>query len=244
VSFLTSRAGAAPEGIGKVIRRREDPRLVSGAGCYTDDVNLPGQAYASMVRSPYAHARILRIDAAPALATPGVLAVLTGTDLVADGLNAISHRPVPTNPHEVPLERVIVDWKPLPAVVTSANAVVPGAPAVWDTCASNVAVETHAADAAATDAAFARAAHVVTLVTRINRVTDTGPRKALEKLAEGCGVLIHMCSHISGSVDNHATRTGTSGHLEAAHTAAAAGRAASSRPTSTTSSTCPVSGNE
>jgi ribonuclease Z len=52
---------------------------------------------------------------------------------------------------------------------------------------------------------------------------DTGPSKALEKLAEGCDVLIHMCSHISGSVDNHATRTGTSGHLEAAHTAAAAG---------------------
>ena len=52
---------------------------------------------------------------------------------------------------------------------------------------------------------------------------DTGPSKALEKLAEGCDVLIHMCSHISGSVDNDATRTGTSGHLEAAHTAAAAG---------------------
>ena len=52
---------------------------------------------------------------------------------------------------------------------------------------------------------------------------DTGPSKALEKLAEGCDVLIHMCSHISGSVDDHATRTGTSGHLEAARTAAAAG---------------------
>ena len=52
---------------------------------------------------------------------------------------------------------------------------------------------------------------------------DTGPSKALEKLAEGCDVLIHMCSHISGSVDNHATAVGTSGHLEAARTAAAAG---------------------
>ena len=52
---------------------------------------------------------------------------------------------------------------------------------------------------------------------------DTGPSKALEKLAEGCDVLIHMCSHISGSVDNPATRAGTSGHLEAARAAAAAG---------------------
>ncbi|MGH6815244.1 MAG: MBL fold metallo-hydrolase [Hyphomicrobiaceae bacterium] len=52
---------------------------------------------------------------------------------------------------------------------------------------------------------------------------DSGPSKALEKLAEGCDVLIHMCSHISGSVDNQATRIGTSGHLEAARTAAAAG---------------------
>ena len=52
---------------------------------------------------------------------------------------------------------------------------------------------------------------------------DSGPSRALEQLAQGCDVLIHMCSYISGSVDNHATRIGTSGHLEAARTAAAAG---------------------
>lgn len=52
---------------------------------------------------------------------------------------------------------------------------------------------------------------------------DTGPSKALEKLAEGCDVLIHMCAYMSGSVDNEATRIGTSGHLEAARTAAASG---------------------
>jgi ribonuclease Z len=52
---------------------------------------------------------------------------------------------------------------------------------------------------------------------------DTGPSKALEKLAEGCDVLIHMCSYMSGSVDNRATQLGTSGHLEAARTAASAG---------------------
>jgi ribonuclease Z len=51
---------------------------------------------------------------------------------------------------------------------------------------------------------------------------DTGPSPALEAFAEGCDVLIHMCSYISGSVDNEATRRGTSGHIEAARTAAAA----------------------
>src|SRR5262247_3872270 len=104
VSFLASRTSSAPEGVGKPVRQREDSRLVTGAGCYTDDVNLPGQAYAAMVRSPHAHARIVSIDTAAALASSGVLAVLTGADLVADGLKAMSHRPVPTNPHEVPLK--------------------------------------------------------------------------------------------------------------------------------------------
>src|SRR5213594_95503 len=104
VSFLASRTRSAPEGIGKPVRRREDLRLVTGAGCYTDDVNLPGQAYASMVRSPHAHAHIVRIDTAAAVASPGVLAVLTGADLIADGLKAMAHRPVPTNSHGVPLK--------------------------------------------------------------------------------------------------------------------------------------------
>ena len=62
MSFLASRSRSVPEGIGKPVRRREDARLITGAGCYTDDVNLPGQAYASMVRSPHAHAHIVRVD--------------------------------------------------------------------------------------------------------------------------------------------------------------------------------------
>ena len=146
--------------------------------------------------------------------TPGVLAVLTGADAVADGLGAIPHRPVPTNPHEVPLksrdgspffvsphaplpadrarfvgepvalvvaetagaardgaERVVIDWQPRPAAVTAAAATTAGAPAVWDACPSNLCVDSEAGDAAATDAAFARAAHVVQLQTRVNRVT-------------------------------------------------------------------------
>src|SRR5215475_6805644 len=70
-------------GIGQPVPRTEDPRLVRGEGRYTDDVNLPGQAYAAIVRSRHAHGVIRKIDLAPALAMPGVLAVYTGADLAA-----------------------------------------------------------------------------------------------------------------------------------------------------------------
>ena len=72
--------------IGQSVRRLEDPHLVQGLGRYSDDVRLPRQAWAVVVRSTHAHARIRRIDASAALAMPGVLAVLTGADLAADGL--------------------------------------------------------------------------------------------------------------------------------------------------------------
>jgi aerobic carbon-monoxide dehydrogenase large subunit len=104
MSFLESRQQVAPQGIGKPVRRREDARFLTGAGRYADDMNLPGQAYAYVVRSPHAHARIAGIDVGPAAGAPGILAVLTGRDATADGLQPIPHRPVPTNPHEVPLK--------------------------------------------------------------------------------------------------------------------------------------------
>jgi len=100
VSFLSSRTRLAPEGIGKPVLRQEDSRLLTGSGCYSDDVNLPGQAYTCFVRSPHAHARIVRVDTAAALAAPGVIAVLTGRDAAADGVKPITHTPVPANPHE------------------------------------------------------------------------------------------------------------------------------------------------
>ncbi len=224
MSFLASRTHAARHGIGKPVARKEDARLVAGAGCFGDDVNLPGQAYACLVRSPHAHARIRAIDGRRALKTPGVLAVLTGADAAADGVGPIPHRPVPANPHEVPLtsrdgtpfflaphvplpadrvrcvgepvamviattaaaardgaERVRVEWDVLPALPTAAAATAPGAPALYDEAASNVCVDSEAGDAAAVAAAFARAAHVVTLDTRVNRVTGVPmePRAAV-----------------------------------------------------------------
>jgi aerobic carbon-monoxide dehydrogenase large subunit len=230
MSFLTSRTRSAPQGIGKPIPRKEDARLLTGRGCYSDDVNVAGQTYAAFVRSPHAHARIRRIDAAHALKVPGVFAVLTGKDAVAAGLQPIPHRPVPTNPHEVPLrsrdgsaffiaphsplpadrarfvgeavamvigetpaaardgaEAVDVDYEPLPAVTATGDAA--AAPLVWNESRSNLCVDSEAGDAAAADAAFARAAYIVRLDTQVNRVTGVPmePRAALGLYDEANG---------------------------------------------------------
>jgi aerobic carbon-monoxide dehydrogenase large subunit len=89
---MTKRAGVAA--IGEPIVRKEDAELLTGQGRFSDDVNLPGQAYAVMVRSPHAHARIRGIDISAAMAVPGVIAVLTGADAIEDGLKPIPHRPI------------------------------------------------------------------------------------------------------------------------------------------------------
>ncbi|MBV9134288.1 MAG: xanthine dehydrogenase family protein molybdopterin-binding subunit [Chloroflexi bacterium] len=83
--------------IGQPIPRLEDARLVTGAGQYTDDFRLPGQVYAAFVRSPHAHARLLRIGSEAAAVSPGVLAVLTGADYAADGHGPIPHGAQPTD---------------------------------------------------------------------------------------------------------------------------------------------------
>jgi aerobic carbon-monoxide dehydrogenase large subunit len=72
--------------MGQSVSRVEDPRLVQGLGRYSDDVNLPRQAYAVVVRSPHAHARVVAIETAAARQSPGALAVLTGAELAADGV--------------------------------------------------------------------------------------------------------------------------------------------------------------
>ena len=69
--------------------RREDLRLISGQGRYAADWNLPGQLYSAVLRSPHAAARIVRIDAAAALAAPGVKAVLTHLDVEAAGFKSL-----------------------------------------------------------------------------------------------------------------------------------------------------------
>ncbi len=210
-------------GIGDTVRRKEDVRLVSGRGTYSDDFNLPGQVYAATVRSPHAHARISSIDTAAARALPGVLAVLTGADAHADGLTRIPHlaapgtppdivlknrdgSPVPAAPHHVlptdrvrhvgtavafviaetlaaakdAAEKVEVDYEPLPVVTDPKASAAPGATRLYDDL-PNVMIDAEVGDAAAVDAAFARAAHVTQLDTWLNRVTGVPmePRSAL-----------------------------------------------------------------
>jgi carbon-monoxide dehydrogenase large subunit len=100
-------------GIGSTVRRKEDLRLVTGHGCYSDDFNFPGQVYGAVVRSPHAHALIRSVDAAEARAMPGVLAVLTGADAQADGLKRIPHLAAPGTAPDIVLHNR--DGSPVPA---------------------------------------------------------------------------------------------------------------------------------
>jgi len=77
------------EGIGAAVRRKEDARFLSGSGHYTDDINRPGQLYASIRRSDRPHARIVAIDTAQAASMPGVAAIYTGADLQADNVGGL-----------------------------------------------------------------------------------------------------------------------------------------------------------
>ena len=74
-------AVATPKMLGQPIKRREDPRLITGTSTYVDDLQLPGLAYMAVVRSPYAHARVDGIDVEAARGAPGVLAVVTAKDI-------------------------------------------------------------------------------------------------------------------------------------------------------------------
>ena len=209
-------AGASVvNGLGSSVARREDRRFLMGKGRYTDDLRLPDQATAVFVRSPHAHAAIRSIDTAQALAAPGVLAVLTGADVAADGLGGIpcgwqikskdgSNMVEPPHPAlavdkvrhagdpvvmvvaatraqaKDAAQLVVVDYDPLPAVAGLAAATAAGASLVWDEAPGNVCFDWHLGDAAATDAEFARAAHVVSIDVVNNRIAPNAiePRAA------------------------------------------------------------------
>jgi len=192
-------------GIGQAVSRFEDPRLLRGGGRFIDDFNLPGQAYAYVLRSPHAHARMDRIDLAAAKAMPGVVGIFTQADLAADGLGTTrvnfqrkrpDGSPLFARPHpglarervryvgdpivlvvaatldqaKDAAEAIAIDFTPLPAVTATAAATAPGAPSVWDECPDNVSHVFETGNKAATDAAFAAAAHVVKRRYVISRV--------------------------------------------------------------------------
>jgi carbon-monoxide dehydrogenase large subunit len=110
--------------IGRPLPRFEDLRFIRGGGRYTDDIAMPGQTYAVFVCAPHAHAEVAAIDIAAACARPGVLAVLTGDDYVADGHIGMSHFPNPADAIDVRIpsfkpspERRILDERQLPLAV-------------------------------------------------------------------------------------------------------------------------------
>ena len=172
-------------GMGHSVKRKEDPRFIRGAGEYIDDVNLPGQLWMDIVRSPYAHATIKGIDASEALKIPGVLAVITGADLEKAGLHWMptlagdKQMVLPTHTvmyqsQEVAavvattkyiaadgVAAVLVDYEPLQVVIDPFKALLPDAPVLRPDRAedkqTNHIWHWESGDAAKADAAMASA---------------------------------------------------------------------------------------
>ncbi|MFL5282072.1 MAG: xanthine dehydrogenase family protein molybdopterin-binding subunit [Rhodopila sp.] len=213
-------------GSGREVRRIEDAGLLTGAGRFTDDFTLPSQTYLSFLRSPVAHARITSIDTEAARAMPGVVAILTGADLVAAGLQPIPVAPMFKRPDGSPgampprhglahetvrfvgeaivavvaetadqakdaTEAVIVEYDELPVVTDVKQALAPDAPLVWPAATGNIAAQMKHGDSAKADAAFAAAAHVVSLDLVNQRLVPTSmePRAALASVDAATGRL-------------------------------------------------------
>ncbi len=186
--------------IGRAVKRREDPALITGQGRYTDDLSLPGMAYAVIVRSPFAHARLNGVDTTAAAALDGVLAVYTGADLVTGDGGLIPTGwllpDIKTPDHPLlakdrvryvgdgvavvvatdrytardAADLVEVDYDPLGAVTDPRAATEDGAPQLFDEAPNNISFDWDLGDADKTDAAFKAAAKTVTLELRNNRL--------------------------------------------------------------------------
>jgi len=174
--------------IGDAPRRREDARFTTGQGRYLDDLQFDGMAYAVLLRSPHAHARIGRIDAAAARGAPGVLAVLTADEVHADGLlplrptveaNVQTGEPFAFAPQPLlavgkvryvgePVALIVAETRALALdaaerIVVDWIALPVNAPPIADEVPDNICMDWHWGDAAAVDTAFSAATHVVSL---------------------------------------------------------------------------------
>ncbi len=176
--------------IGAPIRRVEDAALITGAGCYTDDIELPGMLHLVFLRSPYPHAKIISIDASAAKAMAGVVAVVTGADLSEQlhvpAVPMVAGMKIPPHPllargavhaagtpvaavvaqnralAQDGLSAIVVDYEALPAVVNAEQALEPGAPLAREELDSNVCYSTRKTGGDV-DRAFAEADHIVRL---------------------------------------------------------------------------------
>ena len=204
-------------GTGQSVTRVEDARLLTGQGCYTDDLARPGMLYGVTLRSPHAHAEIKEIDVSAALAVPGVVAVYTHKDVegygpipclvplsgevktprvlladdrvrfVGDGVAFVVAET--REAARAGAEAIFVDYEELPAVASIEAALAPGASLIWPEAKSNSLFDWQVGDGAATDAAIAGAAHVTRLKIIQNRVAPTSMevRAALGEYSEGEG---------------------------------------------------------
>src|SRR5712672_2261723 len=172
-------------GMGHSMKRKEDPRFIRGRGNYVDDIQLPGMLHMDIVRSPLAHAKIVKIDTSRAMKVPGVLAVITGETLagfklhwmptlMSDTQMVLPVEKVMYQAQEVAaviatdrytaadgVEAVEVDYDPLPVVVDPFQAIKPGAPVLRTDKKDkkdNRIFHSEAGDRAATDQAFKDAA--------------------------------------------------------------------------------------
>jgi 2-furoyl-CoA dehydrogenase large subunit len=191
---VTSASDTASAWVGRSIERIEDAALLSGRGHYADDAGVkPGTLAAAILRSPHAHAELLAIDAAAALALPGVRAVLTGADvktwakpfvvgvrqpmehwcLAIDRVRYVGEPVavvVADNRYvaEDALDLIRAEYRPLPATVDPEQAAQPGAPVLHESVGSNV-VSDRSFAYGDPDAVFAAAAHRVQLKVRYPR---------------------------------------------------------------------------
>ncbi|HSS76540.1 MAG TPA: aerobic carbon-monoxide dehydrogenase large subunit [Thermoanaerobaculia bacterium] len=184
--MATTTLRTSPEvcGMGHSMKRKEDPRFIRGQGHYVDDIKLPGMLHMDIVRSPYAHAKILAIHTEKALAIPGVLAVITGETLKTYGLHWMPTLMSDTQ-MVLPVEKVMyqsqevaaviatdrytaadgvdaveVEYEPLPVVVDPRKALEPGAPVLRtdkEGKTDNHIWHWETGDRAATEKAFAEA---------------------------------------------------------------------------------------
>ena len=202
--------------IGDTPRRSEDIRFLTGQGCYVDDMVLDGMVHAVIVRSPHAHADIAGIDAGEAGAMPGVLAILTGADQPAAGIQPLQpyeqvnvYTSEPFNfPTQYPLaiDRVRYAGEPVAVVIAETRAQAQDAaevlsvdynalPAVTDVTAAvadnpaNICLQWQTGDAVAVEAAMAGAAHVTRLKIYNHRVITNSmePRGAIGVYDEASG---------------------------------------------------------
>ena len=180
-----SAPAPSPDGpyIGRSVVRRETARLVAGRGTYTDDVVLPRLAHVAFVRSPHAHARIVSIDTRAATAVPGVIAVVTGREMMARcepwvgvltsyaGMKSAPQYPLAVDKAvwqgepvvavvaesralaEDGCARVSVTWAPLPPIVDPEAALAPGAPLIHPELGDNLVLDSRI-KAGDVDAAF------------------------------------------------------------------------------------------